>query len=380
LQESIVVKAAENKTRVMTNGSQIMAEAFVRTGADVFVGYPITPANWLFSYASENFSVSLAAPDEITTLQWMAGFSAAGKIPVTATSFPGFALMVESLNMAYMMELPLVITLAQRLGPSTGSATTGAQGDLLLLRGSISGGYCIPVFSPSDFEDCWTLTSECVRAAAMLRTPVVLLTSKEMIMTNRSFDLSRLPSIEPVERRFYDGTGPYRSYEAGEDQVAPFLPVGNDRHQVRLNASTHGKDGLIQKATKEAMDNTRRLQEKIEGRMPEFTRYDLDEPDGSDTLIVAYGITAEAARDAVVRSRRNGKAVSLLVIKTLLPISPVLLNIIDRYERVLFAEENLSGLLREVIYGRKVPEKIRGVNRIGKMITPSDILKELERK
>lgn len=375
-----MMKTTISKKRVMTNGSQIMAEAFVRTGADVFVGYPITPASWLFSYASDSFPVSLASPDEITALQWMAGFSAAGKIPVTATSFPGFALMIESVNMAYMMELPLVITLAQRLGPSTGSATTGAQGDLLLLRGCISGGYSLPVFCPSNFEDCWTLTFECVRTAVELRTPVVLLTSKEMIMTNRSFDLSRLVPIEPVRRRFYEGSGPYRSYEAGEDRVAPFLPVGNDRHQVRLNASTHGKDGLIQKATEEAMNNTRRLKEKIEGRMPEFTRYDLDEPGDSDTLIVTYGITADAARDAVERSRRAGNGVSLLVIKTLLPVSPVILNIIDRYERVLFAEENLSGLLREVMYGQRVPEGVRSVNRIGKMVTPSDIMKELERK
>ena len=71
-----------------------------------------------------------------------------------ATSFPGFALMLESLNMVAMMELPLVLILVQRLGPSTGSATTGAQGDLLLLRGAISGGYPLPVLCPSTVPSC----------------------------------------------------------------------------------------------------------------------------------------------------------------------------------------------------------------------------------
>src|SRR3990172_3117104 len=130
----------------LIDASRIITESCVQSGAEVFVGYPITPTNLVYSYSFERFPVALPAPDEITTLQWMSGFSSVGKFPVTATSFPGYALMLESINMAFMMELPMLIILSQRLGPSTGSATTGAQGDLLLLRSSISGGFPIPVF------------------------------------------------------------------------------------------------------------------------------------------------------------------------------------------------------------------------------------------
>ena len=118
----------------------------------------------------------------------MADF-AGGNIPEDNLSLLFFAkcfvfhfLMIETLNMAYMMELPMVIVLVQRLGPSTGSATTGAQGDLLLLRGCVSGGYPLPVFCPSDLTGCWTLAAHAVHTALALRTPVVLLTSKEMLM------------------------------------------------------------------------------------------------------------------------------------------------------------------------------------------------------
>ncbi|MDW7992897.1 MAG: hypothetical protein RMK65_12440, partial [Anaerolineae bacterium] len=107
---------------VLTDGSRLIAEACVRAGADAYVGYPITPASLIFFYASRRFPIALAAPDEITALQWMAGLAAAGHLPVSATSFPGFALMVESFNMAYMMELPMLVVLAQRLGPATGTA------------------------------------------------------------------------------------------------------------------------------------------------------------------------------------------------------------------------------------------------------------------
>ncbi len=94
-----IITTRKNKDRVLIDGSRLITEAMVRAGVEVFIGYPITPANLLYFYSSQRFPIALAATDEITTLQWMAGFSATGKLPVTATSFPGFALMVESINM-----------------------------------------------------------------------------------------------------------------------------------------------------------------------------------------------------------------------------------------------------------------------------------------
>lgn len=358
-------------TLVLTDGSRLIAEACVRAGADVYVGYPITPASLIFFYASRRFPIALAAPDEITALQWMAGLSAAGHLPVSATSFPGFALMVESFNMAYMMELPMLVILAQRLGPATGTATAGAQGDLLLLDGLISGGYPFPVFCIADIEDCWTLPPVALRTAADLRTPVVLLTSKEMVMTQERVDLAALPPIEPVRRTFYEGPGPYCTYGADESLVPPFLPVGNDRHQVRLNASTHDRCGIIQHTSDEAMANTRRLQQKVEARTPVL--YELDEQEGAQTLVVAYDITAGAAREAVQALRAEGTPVSLLIPKTLLPVPAVYYDILDRYPRVVIAEENLQGHLARLLFGHRLPAHIRVVGAIGRMVRPDEI-------
>ena len=187
------------------DNSRLITESLVRAGAEVFIGYPITPANLLYLYSTQRFPVFMAAPDEITTMQWMSGYSASGKIPVTATSFPGYALMLESINMAYMMELPMVIVLIQRLGPATGTATAGAQGDLTLLNGTISGGMSLPVLSISTSQDAWEIPAKAVEMAVKLRTPVVLLTSKEEVMTMQSFDLSALPEIEKVNHTYYSG-------------------------------------------------------------------------------------------------------------------------------------------------------------------------------
>jgi 2-oxoglutarate ferredoxin oxidoreductase subunit alpha len=362
--------------KALTDGSRLITESCVRAGADVFIGYPITPANLLYLYATRRYPRMLAAPDEITTLQWMCGFSAAGHMPVTATSFPGYALMVESINMAFMMELPMVIILAQRMGPATGSATTGAQGDLTLLQGTLSGGYSLPTLCISNLDDCWAVSAEAVKLALRLRTPVVLLTSKEMIMTRMSYDWSDLPEIEPGARKDYAGTDTYLPYSAGENLVPDFLPVGQSNHQVRLTASTHDRSGIIQNVVPEAIDNTKRLQAKLDLHLPGYTFFDLDEQNGAKTLVVSYGITAQASREAVQLLRGQDHRVSLLVAKTLLPTPDIYVETCDRYDRVVVAEENLNGRLRMLMYGTRGRGGMTGVNGIAKMISPTEIVAE----
>ena len=372
----IILKKVSDK-KALVDASLLITEACVSAGADTFVGYPITPSNRFYAYGSKRFPLFLAGPDEITVLQWMAGLSAAGKLPVTATAFPGFALMLESFNMSFMMELPMLLILTQRMGPSTGSATTGAQGDLSLLNGAISGGYPFPVFCPSNFEDAWELTEKSIQTAINFRTPVVMLTSKEMVMTQKSFDLSKLKEIRPVNRYPYPVEEPYLPYKANEDLVPPFLPVGNDEHQVRINASTHDNEGLIRKGNPESLANTRRLKEKFEKRIDEITFYELDADTDTQNLIVTYGISTDAARDTVKKLRNEGKKVSLLIVKTLLPVSKKILDIINRYEKVTFVEENISGQYKNIIYGAMENERIKNVNKIGSMIKPSEIEKTL---
>ncbi|MEO0080875.1 MAG: hypothetical protein ABIL25_01115 [candidate division WOR-3 bacterium] len=357
----------------LIDGSRLIVESLARSGANTFLGYPITPSNLIYAYAFQRIPMAVPAPDEITALQWMAGLSASGRVPFTATSYPGFALMAESIGMAHMMELPMVIVLAQRLGPSTGSATDSGQGDLLLVRGLLSGGYALPVLCPADFADCWELPALAVRTALSLRTPVVVLTSKEMVMTQRDFDLSSLPEIESAFHNLYSGPGPYQTYAPEANLVPPFLPVGNSTHQVRLNASTHDAKGVPGPASGEALANSVRLQEKVIANLPDFTRFDLDEQTGAQTIIVAWDVTALAAREAVSLLRRQGRRVSLLIPKTLVPLPPVYLDIIGRYPRVIVAEENLTGQLRELLFGSAGRDGLKGVNALGRLITPEEI-------
>jgi 2-oxoglutarate ferredoxin oxidoreductase subunit alpha len=369
------MEEAETGHPVLLDGSRLIVEACVRAGADVFAGYPITPANLIYAYSSSRFPAVLPGPDEITVLQWMAGLAATGSLPVTATSFAGFALMLESINLAYMMELPMLIILVQRLGPSTGTATAGAQGDLRLLHGLVSGGYPLPVFCIADLEDCWTLPPVALQGAVDLRSPVILLTSKEMVMSQHSFDLGQLEEVKPVRRKLYAARKPYVPYAAGKNLVPSFLPVGSDHHQVRLTASTHNTRGILQHSSAEALANTRRLQEKIEAGTPVL--YDLDEQEGADVLIVTYGITTGAGRQAMATLRSQGVPVSLLVARTLLPVPALYYEVLDRYPRIFVAEENLQGQFARLLFGQRLPHKVSVTGSIGHMIHPAQIVREV---
>lgn len=359
---------------VLTDASRLIIESLAEAGADSFIGYPITPSNLLYSYAGKRFPFMMPAPDEITTMQWMSGLSAAGHLPVTATSFPGFALMIESVNMAFMMELPMVIILAQRLGPATGTATCGAQGDLSLIYGMISGGHQLPVLCVSDFEDCWTLPAEAVKTAIALRTPVILLTSKEMVMTSRSFDLNSLELISKVEKKEYSSEKTYQPYRAGENLVPEFLPIGNDKHQVRLTASTHDMSGILQHSTDEALANTIRLDQKSAHNIEAFTHFDYYPTHEADILLVSYGITAASAIEAREMAMKMGLPASLLIAKTLLPVPKIYHEIMEKYRKIIFCEENLNAQYARILFGEFLPPYIRHIGSIGKMISPVDIL------
>jgi 2-oxoglutarate ferredoxin oxidoreductase subunit alpha len=367
-----------NNKIAFIDGSRLITEACVQAGAEVFVGYPITPANLLYSYSNQRFPVMMAAPDEITTLQWMTGFAALGKLPVTATAFPGYALMIESINMAMMMELPMVIILVQRLGPATGTATSGAQGDINGVYGTISGGFKIPTFCISNLQDCWELTVKAVEAAIRLRTPVVLLSSKEMVMTQMSFDLSGLPDIEKVAWKLHDENQDYKTYSTDEQLIPAFLPITQNRHQVRFTASTHDKSGILQNTSPEALANSTRLKTKLDLHINDYLFYSYDDEKEAETIVFSFDITAQASREAVFLLRQEGYKVSLLIAKTLFPIPEIYPQILSNYKKIVVAEENLDGQYKHLLFGSHPGSHIKSVNAFGRMIQPEEIMEEVK--
>lgn len=361
----------------------MIAEGAVQAGCRFFAGYPITPATGIFKGMVDMLpargGLALSAPDEISAIAYAIGSSLRGIRSMTATSGPGWALMTESVQYAVMTETPLVIALVQRLGPSTGGATQGAQGDVLLAEYAVSGGYSIPVLCPTGAAECYTLTVLAFTWAELYRTPVILLADKEIAMTAERIQDDELPAITAQERPTARPGSSLGTYDFSFPQeIPPFRPVGGP-DKVTVTGSAHDKQGRLQKNSPETIEVLKHLQEKIRWRENDFSVVGADLQADAGVLVVSYGVTARAAAEAVQRARADGLAVSLLTIKSLFPVPKrALRKAAEGVRCVLVAEENLTGLYRSVLSPLMNDALLKGINKVGSMITPAEILRAVQ--
>jgi len=362
----------------------MVAEGALASGCRFFAGYPITPASEIYEVMMRELvargGLALSAPDEISSLCYCVGASLHGLKSMTATSGPGWALMSETVQYALMTETPVVIALVQRLGPSTGGATQGAQGDLLLAEFSTSGGYSIPVFAPSNAAECYELTQQAFYWSERLRTPVVLLSDKEVGMTTELVDDAALAKLPPFERTRVDVQASSAAYEIESAQEVPaFSPVGGSA-KVTVTGSAHDRQGRLRKPSPEVVELLLHLQRKIEAHASEMAvvRRDLDP--AASCLLISYGITARAAREAVGRLRQDGFPISFLQIQTLFPVPVEALREAAAGIRTIFvAEENLTGQYRSVLAPLLTGQRVLGINKLGGMISPAEIVRAVRR-
>lgn len=367
----------------LMEGNEAIGWGAVAAGCNFFAGYPITPAttiyNTMLKLLPPKGGVCLQGEDEIASIGFCLGASMAGMKAMTATSGPGISLYSEQISFAIGSEIPIVIVDVQRLGPSTGSATKGADGDVQFLQWGNSGGLPVIVLAPTDVKDCYELTVLAFNLAEQYRCPVFIAANKEISMTRETvcMDDLRLPSV--VERRQADPNAPFVAFQAGEGKKVPdFLPIGG-KTLVRQTSSTHGINGYITTDPQEIGMMQDRLKEKIEGSVAGFTYFDEIVDSEADTLIVTYGITARAAKVAAARLKAKGSPVSLLVLKTLWPVpEDFIREKAMSYKRLVVAEMNIGQYVREI--QRMMPEKRLGfVGQMnGELIKPAQIMEEVE--
>jgi 2-oxoglutarate ferredoxin oxidoreductase subunit alpha len=366
-------------TLAFLEGNEAVARAAMAAGCQFFAGYPITPAtsiyNQMLQLLPPSGGVCMQGEDEIASIGFCLGASMAGMKAMTATSGPGISLYSEQISFAIGGEIPLVIVDVQRLGPSTGSATKGSDGDIQFLRWGNSGGLPVIVLAPVDACDCYLLTMHAFNLAEQYRCPVFVASNKEIAMTRESVDLEGLNLPKPVMRLNNSGEHSGHPFEPlpGE-MVPPFLPMGG-KLLSRQTSSTHGPEGYI--STDPGVIETAiiRLKEKLHNSVGNFTFFEFDSQKDDSPLLVVYGVTARAARTAVREIRTQGGRVSLLILKTLYPVPAALLrqNIQGR-KRIVVIEMNLGQYVREIErLAGSVPVSFYGKMN-GELISPEEIM------
>ncbi len=359
-------------------GNEAIALGAMVSGCRFFAGYPITPAttilNNMLAYLPPAGGVCLQGEDEIASIGYCLGASMAGVKTMTATSGPGISLYSEQISFAIGSEIPLVIVNIQRLGPSTGSATLGADGDIQFMRWGNSGGLPVIVLAPANARECYGLTRHAFNLAEIYRCPVFIASNKEIAMTKESVDLDTLEDPGTVDRTPSPEGTDYLPFAAPDNgQVPYFEPIGGDILS-RQTSSTHGPNGYITADPAQIEANVERLRDKLVDAVDHFTYYEYLSARDTDTLLITYGVTTRAAKAAARTMKTAGKPFSLLSLKTLWPVpEKKIVEIAEKYDRIVVVEMNLGQYVREIeriLPGKKVTF-LGQMN--GKLITPVQI-------
>jgi 2-oxoglutarate ferredoxin oxidoreductase subunit alpha len=362
----------------LLEGNEAVAWGAHRAGCNFFAGYPITPAttilNTMMKILPAKGGICIQGEDEIASMGFCLGASMAGMKVMTATSGPGISLYSENISFAIGSEIPIVIIDVQRLGPSTGSATKGADGDIQFLRWGSSGGLPVIVLAPVDVTDCYVLTAHAFNLAETFRCPVFIASNKEIGMTRESLDLDKVALPPMRQRTTAPDNAPYLPFAATDISSVPdFMPVGG-KTIARQTSSTHGPDGYITVDPEVIAKNQTRLRNKLEATLNTFTFYDELMQEDAEVLVITYGISARSVLAAAKKCAISGTPVSVLTLKTLWPVPEMLIKKrAAGYKQVLVVEMNLGQYIHEI---RRILSD-HSVGFLGQMdgnlITPSQV-------
>ncbi|MBU2446190.1 MAG: 2-oxoacid:acceptor oxidoreductase subunit alpha [Bacteroidetes bacterium] len=334
-------------------GNEALALGFVaasvQSGLPLFLGsYPITPASDILHELSKhkNFGVrTFQAEDEISGICSAIGASFGGALAITTTSGPGMALKTEAMGLAVMTELPLVIVNVQRGGPSTGLPTKTEQADLLQAMYGRNGEAPIPIIAASSPADCFYTSLEATRIAIKYMTPVIYLTDGYIANGSEPWKLPEIEKLPKIKVNFRTDPNGFEPYSRDEFLARPWVIPGTPGLEHRIGGLEKQHitgDISYDPDNHEFMVNLRT--EKIKNIANELPLLEVYGEKEGDLLVVGWGGTFGAIRDAVNRVRAQGHKVSQAHLKYLYPFQKNLGEILHSFKKILIPELNLGQL------------------------------------
>ena len=336
-------------------GNKATAYGFIaaaeKAGLKLYLGsYPITPATDVLHELSKHKSLGVTTvqcEDEIAGCASSVGASFAGALAVTSTSGPGICLKSEAMNLAVIMELPLVVLDVQRGGPATGLPTKSEQTDLLQVLFGRNGESPMPVMAATSPTDCFDAAYMACKIALEHMTPVVLLTDAFVANGSGAFRLPNLadyPAINPpyVPEELKGSWTPYQRQE--ENGVRYWAVPGREGFQHILGGlEKDNKTGAISTDPENHDLMTRLRQQKIDSIPVPDLEVEGDKDD-AELLIVGFGGTYGHLHAAMDEMRSQGKKVALAHFKYINPLPKNTAEVLKKYKKVVVAEQNLGQL------------------------------------
>lgn len=383
--------------RHFMNGDHACAEGAIAAGCSFFGGYPITPsteiAERLARRLPEVGGVFLQMEDELGSMAVVLGASAAGARAMTATSGPGYSLMMENLGLALMLEIPCVLVDVQRGSPSTGLPTMPGQSDVMQTRWGTHGDFALAAYAPWSPQEFFDLTVLAFNVADRYRIPVVLLADEvvghmvERVVIPPAEQIERWerkrPRRQPAEMTAVGGgfspgnNGSFQPFLVEDDDLVPPMVHAGEGYAIHYTGLTHDEHGYPDMSAETHHLLVTRLIEKVQRAAPKIMRSEEYFLEDARIIVVAYGCTARSARRSVRQARQLGVPVGLLRLISIWPFPEGRVSeLAGQAQAFVVPEMNLGQISLEVERVAKRP--VHGVFHAGgAMIPPEPILETI---
>ncbi len=366
------------------NGDVACAEGAIAAGCTFFGGYPITPATEVAERMAERLpdvgGTFIQMEDEIAAITSILGAAWTGAKVMTATSGPGFSLMMESVGLAVVTETPCVVVNVQRAGPSTGLPTMGAQADMMQARWGSHGDYEIIAMAPASPQEMFDLTIEAFNLSEKYRVPVFIMSDEvvghmsEKVVIPEASKIHTVSRVRPVGRK--DRFKPYQPLKNG---VSPMPAIG-DGFNIHVTGLTHDEQGYPVMSVDTQKDMISRLLAKIRNNIEDIIRTEGYLLKDAEMIVVSYGVSARTSYTAVDEARRMGIKAGLLRLITVWPFPDhIIRELARRVKGFVTVEINMGQISREV-------ERCAGANAScclvghagGTIITPDEVINRIK--
>ncbi len=347
--------------RMLLTGNDAICMGAIKAGCKFYSAYPMTPASSILHFMAaqeRRFNIVVKhTEDEISAINMAIGAGFTGVRAMCGTSGGGFCLMSEGYGLAGMIEVPVVIIMAMRPGPSTGMPTWTEQGDFKFMLSTSQGDFPRPVLVPGDNEECFYLTAEAFNIAEKYQTPVIVLTDKylaESHKTTEKFDgkitIDRAVYASPEELAASPDNTFFKRYRFTESGVSPRTIPGMKKGIYTATSDEHDEEGNI---TEEIEDREKMMQKrmrKLDCLAKELKQPELVGTKDAEVTIIGAGSTKGPIKEVMMMLEKEGIAANYLQIVYLNPFpSEKISKVIDSAKKTVVVENNFTGQLADII-------------------------------
>ncbi|MEP0815328.1 MAG: 2-oxoacid:acceptor oxidoreductase subunit alpha [bacterium] len=370
----------ENKPVVrLLQGNEACAEGAIAAGCRFYAGYPITPSTEIAEIMSSRLPQEggkfIQMEDEIASIAAIIGASMAGVKSCTATSGPGYSLMMENIGYACVSEIPVVIINVQRCGPSTGQPTATGQGDLMQAKWGTHSDHPAVAVAPASAQEMYDLTAKAFSYSEKYRVPVTVLSDAVVGHIREKVVMRTAAELQIAERKVADEDTPdYRPMVTDESLIPALANLGSKLHPY-YTGLVHGERGFFTSKAEEISAFTTRLTRKIEIHAHEMEDYEEWGLDDCEVCLVSFGVSGRAALNVAQGMRKEGKKVGHIRLRTVWPFPEKRIRDIADYAKAFVVPEmNLGQLKLEVERSVCGKAAVYGVNNVtGSLLTTAEI-------